>query len=302
MEINWELLGIMMGYAFFNGIGSFFFKKGLQKLDGEEFSFIRLTRENLRNLIRLFRNPIWVLGLVCLGIDFFIYQIALARFEVSKVKPLVNLNLIFVIFFGLIILNEKIDYKEWFGLIMIVSGAVLISINAKEMVPKLDLNAFWIFSLGGIFLVLFFILFLKISSRLSYELIGSIICGILYGMGSVYNKVLFVEPISTLYLILGGSFFTICYGFAFLFGQTAYLKGRMSIVSIIVNILSILTPFIGGALLFNESFIIESEQWFWRWSKILGVGLIASGIILNFLTDLSKHSQKNNKKKFEGKL
>ena len=99
MAINWILLGLMTGYAFFNGIGSFFYKKGLKKVDSSEISFISFKKKNLTSLFYLFLNPIWVLGLICLGLDFLIYQFALSRFEVSAVKPLVNLNLIFVFFF-----------------------------------------------------------------------------------------------------------------------------------------------------------------------------------------------------------
>lgn len=281
MAINWQLIGIMLGYAFFNGIGSFFYKKGLAKITDPDIKFTTFNKKNLKFFFQLLLNPIWVLGLICLGIDFVIYQFALRNYEVSVVKPLVNLNLIFVLFFGIIILHEKIKLKEWLGLVLVVVGAIFISLNAKEVSSSLNIMKFWIFT--GIFLLVLVILIIGIhlSSKFYFEFFGSIICGILYGMGSVYNKILFSINSSNFYKIIGLILFLSTYLGAFLYGQTAYLKGRMSIVSSLVNVMSIITPFIGGILLFNENFLLPNNNGFWRFSKLIGTITILIGIVLN---------------------
>ena len=48
---------------------------------------------------RLLKDPIWWLGQAGLTIDFIIYQFAIDSYDISIVKPLVNLNLLFVITF-----------------------------------------------------------------------------------------------------------------------------------------------------------------------------------------------------------
>ena len=95
--INWPLLLLMLLYGFFNGVGSFFYKLGLKKITDEKVNFLDWTKSNVKGFFQLLKTPIWVLGAVFLAIDFVIYQIAIRQFELSVVKPLVNLNLIFEI-------------------------------------------------------------------------------------------------------------------------------------------------------------------------------------------------------------
>jgi len=241
LDINWSLILIMVGYAFFNGIGSLFFKIGLNKIDSSKISFTKLSKENFKAFLGLIKNPIWLLGFIFLLIDFIIYQFALKIYEVSVVKPLVNLNLFFVILFGLTIMKEKINLKEWIGTALIIIG--------------------------------------------DYEYFVSILSGILYGMGSVFNKGLYSSNLQQGYFTFLAIFFVISYFLAFIYGQAAYLKGRMSIVSVLVNILSILTPFMGGIIIFGESFQLL---------KITGLVLIIMGILLNYKKKNSIPEGNNN--------
>ncbi|MHA1561233.1 MAG: hypothetical protein ACTSPA_03835 [Promethearchaeota archaeon] len=241
MDVNWQLILIMVGYAIFNGIGSLFFKISLNKIDSSKISFTKLSKENFKAFLGLIKNPIWILGFIFLLIDFIIYQFALKIYEVSVIKPLVNLNLFFVILFGLTIMKEKINLKEWIGTALIIIG--------------------------------------------DYEYFVSILSGIFYGMGSIFNKGLYSSNLQRGYFTILVILFVISYFLAFIYGQAAYLKGRMSIVSVLVNILSILTPFIGGIIIFEESFQLL---------KITGLVLIIVGILLNYKKENSIPEGNNN--------
>lgn len=273
MDINWHLILIMVGYAFFNGIGSLFFKIGLKKIDSTKISFTKWSKENFKAFLGLIKNPIWLLGFIFLLIDFIIYQFALKIYEVSVVKPLVNLNLFFVILFGLTIMKEKIILKEWIGTALIIIGALIITINSELSDTNLIYINFWIFVLVMVIIIVITIIIIAKSKNGNYEYFVSILSGILYGMGSLFNKGLYSLNLQQGFFIILLMFFGLSYFLAFVFGQAAYLKGRMSIVSVLVNILSILTPFIGGIIVFGELFQIF---------KITGLVLIIVGILLNY--------------------
>ncbi len=282
MKFNWILTGFMLGYAFFNGIGSYFYKKALARIPNSNISFIKWNSENLRAFKSLILDPIWILGLICLGLDFILYQFALRTFEISVVKPLVNLNLIFVLFFGLVILREPLNRFEWTSLFFIVFGAILISLNATESTPIFSQTLFWGFTFINCALIGISIILSRSILKFRFEILGSIACGFFYGLGSIYNKMLFTTAIPAGYQILSLVFFILCYVFAFLLGQTAYLKGRMSLVSPLVNIISILIPFIGGVLIFKDSLVFGDQTGLFRWTKIYGLLLILVGVLLNF--------------------
>jgi len=102
-------------------------------------------------------------------------------------------------------------------------------------------------------------------------------------MGSLFNKGLYATNLISYqwYLFLGG--FGVTYLFAFMYGQTGYLKGRMSIVSTLVNIISVVIPFIGGIVIFGDALLITSPDIpfdFFRYFKILGFLWIILGVIL----------------------
>ena len=181
----------MIGYAIFNGIGSLCYKIGLNKINSESIDFLRFNKNNVKGFFQLLRTPIWVLGLIFLITDFFIYQLALSIFEISVVKPLVNLNLIFVFIFGIFVMKEKVKIREWIGILLIIFGAVSISLFAEETTTILNYTGFWIFLAVIMILAVANIAILKIRGNKNTEFFVSISGGIMYGLGSVLNKGLY---------------------------------------------------------------------------------------------------------------
>ncbi|WP_371804618.1 EamA family transporter [Candidatus Lokiarchaeum ossiferum] len=290
MVFNWYILLIMVGYAFFNGIGSLGFKLGLKKIDKSSVSLQNLSKENRSAYIQLLKTPIWLFGWLCLGIDFLIYQIAIKNYDLSVIKPLVNLNLIFVILFGTIILKEKIGLFEWIGITFIILGAIMITLYSTPSETNINLPKLIIF----IGLILISVVLLVIANQFTSidkkELILGCFSGILYGTGSIFNKAAYSTNnsyfLTTVFII----FFGISYGFAFLSGQSAYLNGRMSIVSTLVNVFSILTPFIGGILIFEETLILDTPIGWMKYLKIIGLICILLGIAFTSI----KNGKENN--------
>lgn len=284
----------MLGYAFFNGIGSLGFKLGLKKIDQSSVSLQDFSKENRRAFFQLLKTPIWLFGWICLGIDFLIYQIAIKNYDISVVKPLVNLNLLFVLFFGITILKEKIRLLEWIGICFIIIGALMITMYSIPSDTNVNLPRMGMF----IGIILITVVLLVISSHYisldKKEIILGCFSGILYGTGSIFNKAVYSSDNSLILTIIFVILFGISYSFAFLSGQSAYLNGRMSIVSTLVNVFSILTPFIGGIMIFEESLLINTPIVWMKYLKIFGLICILLGIAFTSIGK-TKDSKSQNK-------
>ncbi len=288
--INLEILAIMTGYAILNALGSMLFKihyKSNPKDDQDSLlSFDKNLPRTLWNLIKDWR---WTLGVVLLILDFIVYQFALSRYEVSVVKPLVNLNLVFIITFGVVCMKEKITKREIAAISLIIIGSVAITYFSIETqtVPNLFiLFVFAVIIFGLVFSGVIFIL-RKSEEKRNYEFFISLFCGALYGLGAIFNKAMYQETLEPriLFFSIFLIFFGISYFIAFLYGQFAYSKGRMSFVSTIVNIIGIIVPFIGGILIFGENFFIyfNGNLVFPNsYMKILGFFLIIVGVLLAY--------------------
>jgi bacterial/archaeal transporter family protein len=76
------------------------------------------------------------LGLVFLAGLFYVltmlfYYLALKHEEVSKVIPIYYLSPVFILFFARGMLGEHLTFYQYFGIIFLVSGAVLISVESS---------------------------------------------------------------------------------------------------------------------------------------------------------------------------
>ena len=284
---NLEVLLIMMAYAVLNGFGSLLFKIHYVRTDDNQESLLRLDKNLPQTLWNLIKDWRWTLGELLLILDFVVYQFALSRYEVSVVKPLVNLNLIFVITFGVVFMKEKITKREIIAILLIILGSVSITFYSveTETIP----NLYILFIFAALVFGLVFIGALTIQKKSgvkNYEYFVSIFCGALYGLGAIFNKAMYQTVYNPqLFFIIFLILFGISYFIAFMYGQFAYSQGRMSLVSTIVNIISILVPFLGGILIFGENFIlwIEGEiQFPGSYMKVIGLILIVSGVLLAY--------------------
>lgn len=303
---NLEILLIMMGYAILNGFGSLLFKVHYQrKPEDDQESLLKLDAGLPKTLWNLIKDWRWTLGEVLLLLDFVVYQFALSRYEVSVVKPLVNLNLIFVITFGVVFMKEKITKKEVLAIIFIILGSVMITFYSVETETVLNLTVLYLFGaivFGSV--IISAIVIQKKSGDKNYEYFVSIFSGCLYGLGAIFNKAMYQEAHEPklLYFLLFATFFGISYFIAFVYGQFAYSKGRMSFVSTIVNITSILIPFIGGIIVFAESFLILIEgnvRFPWSFLKIGGLVVILFGILMAYNPNPDNKEIKEIRNSFE---
>lgn len=93
-------------------LGSIFLKKGAKK-----FTF---------NLKKIKDNKVAFIGLFLFGFSTFLYLIALKHGELSVVYPLSSFSYMFVAFFSVKMLKEKMNRNKWIGIGFIILGSFLV--------------------------------------------------------------------------------------------------------------------------------------------------------------------------------
>lgn len=80
------------------------------------------------NLINLLKNwPFW-LGLLCYGVAFFLYALALKHLPISVVHPILTAGAIACVFISSIYLfKEPVSLTKLLGLVCIITGIILLT-------------------------------------------------------------------------------------------------------------------------------------------------------------------------------
>lgn len=193
----WFVLGIVA--SIFWGIATVVDKIMLTKYIKNPFTyhlFLTLSLMPISLVYYLFFpvqfDPIFSLfgfvGGVILGVSFLLYNKALRMEEVSRVAPLMRLSSVFTLIFGFLILGERLAQVEYFGVLMLVIGGLLISWRGGGM--------------GGISKALPLVILLDLGLSMS-DVISK------YVLGHIsYFSLLFYGMVGTLFgrfLLLGSS-------------------------------------------------------------------------------------------------
>jgi len=108
---------------FIASIGQLILKVGLNKLEE-----LILVKSNIWYLfLRIFTNPILLLGLLFYGVSAFLWLIGLSKVPLSKAYPLVSLSYIIVVFLSWLLLRENISLLKIVALAIICFGVFLLS-------------------------------------------------------------------------------------------------------------------------------------------------------------------------------
>jgi drug/metabolite transporter (DMT)-like permease len=78
------------------------------------------------------RNPYIFLGVVFLGIFFFLYLAALSWADLSFVLPLTAVSYIFAALLAKFFLKEEVSWHRWTGTVVIVVGIALVALGGKS--------------------------------------------------------------------------------------------------------------------------------------------------------------------------
>ncbi len=81
----------------------------------------------LYKLIPMFFNPFVFFGFVCFGLSSIFWLVVLSRLPLSLVYPMVSVAYVVVAIASIIFFKENVTLVRWIGIIVIVTGVILIS-------------------------------------------------------------------------------------------------------------------------------------------------------------------------------
>jgi drug/metabolite transporter (DMT)-like permease len=86
----------------------------------------------------LLRSPVWLLGLLVTVVAVFFEIQALALADVSLVKPLSRVQMLFALGIGVVALGERLARAEWLGVAAVLAAAVWLTSGVQARVGGFD--------------------------------------------------------------------------------------------------------------------------------------------------------------------
>jgi hypothetical protein len=141
-------------------------------------------------LVRLVRQPIWLLGLAMQGVGFVAQAIALGVGRMVVVQPLLVASIVFALPLGRLIEKRMIQRAEWIGAAMVTGGLAVLLITSKPAAGDDDASLLaWAVIGGGAagVAVVLFVLAQGRRPQVRAGLLGTA-SGILFGLGAALTK------------------------------------------------------------------------------------------------------------------
>jgi drug/metabolite transporter (DMT)-like permease len=92
-----------------------------------KLSLSRTPLQSMDNLLTVFLQPYLLLGCVLYGVATVLWFYALSHYDLSRVYPLQSIAYVLGALSGLVLFKEAMSYQQWFGLILLSSGAYLLA-------------------------------------------------------------------------------------------------------------------------------------------------------------------------------
>jgi drug/metabolite transporter (DMT)-like permease len=88
--------------------------------------------EGIRLVARLFRRPLWLLGVACQIAGLGLHVVALARAPVTVVQPIIAAGIVFLVILAALALGERAGQRELAGMAATMGGVALLLTEAGE--------------------------------------------------------------------------------------------------------------------------------------------------------------------------
>jgi len=93
---------------------------------------VRELSQWLNLIFSVIRNPYIFMGVILLGIFFFLYLAALSWADISFVLPLTALSYIFVALLAKFFLREDVSWYRWVGTLVIIIGITFVALDQRQ--------------------------------------------------------------------------------------------------------------------------------------------------------------------------
>jgi len=138
---SWQLWAVLS--AIFAALTAIFAKVGVENVNSDLATFIRtVVVVCILGLIvyatRQFQNPAGISGRTYLflmlsglgtGASWLCYFRALKLGNAAQVAPIDKLSVVLVAVFGVLFLGERLSAVNWFGVLLVTAGAILVALR-----------------------------------------------------------------------------------------------------------------------------------------------------------------------------
>ncbi|MBK5113111.1 MAG: hypothetical protein KGD59_08110 [Candidatus Heimdallarchaeota archaeon] len=268
------------------------------------------TWRNLRNFLT---NKTWMLGFLLVNVQWFLFLFAVEFGSLSLVTPMAGIGLIVLVIFSYFYLKEPITKPEIFAFSGIISGVVILGVMSSESgspFSLIDMNNILKQVPAIIFVVLLTVIMIGMvlfSLIKQIPIIGALYglaAGLASGLGVIFTKAVtsgfdtsnfWITFVDALKQWEWWIYFALLLGFniaSTVFLQLGYQKSKAVIVSPLFSMASLVTPVIGGLIIFSEW---ASNSIGTIIAKSIALVLITIGILLLSFAS-AKESEKSEEK------
>ena len=211
----------------------------------------------------------------CSGLASVGYYIAMAKYDLSQVQPMMVLNPVLTALMGFWLLKERLTKRIVVAIIFVVAG-LLYSVETGAANTSLQ-NVVRLWEYAGLLAGATFVVHLCCKDR---EMVDSLIMGVGFGISAAFYKSLAMdfdldnvtlESVLGLLLDARSWGYIATYGIAFLYSQVSFSRGRALFIVPFSAAVGAAVPTIAGAFVFAESFPM---------GKIISVALVLIGASL----------------------
>ena len=216
----------------------------------------------------LFRSPLWLLGLAVTIAAFAVEIQALARGDVTVVKPLSRVQVLFVLAIGVLVLRERLTRAERLGVGMIFAGASALASepgNTRAGVPPTAASIAVAISCMTLVTASLWLTERRVGSVLR-ETAPALAAGAFFGLGDVLMKsatdavrlgtgtfsLASIDTLTALAKLPELVLSVLATALAFIIQQVAFSRGRVSLVVPLVGVSGTAVVIILGVTLLHE--------------------------------------------------
>jgi len=250
----------------------------LQKVGADRLPRLGLSVRQGSVYLAFIRSPIWLTGIAINTVGWVLLLKALANAPVSIIQPVLGFGLALLALFSAVFLKERLSRLESGGLVLMVTGLVLLGVSAAHqegggavaLVPLLAVSLVFAGGLGPAFP-------LGRSGQVPLPVALGFGAGILIGLAALYTKGLFLTLDAGLPLLAWLVFLPLMMA-ANICGlwvmQAGFQQGRALIVGAVSAVTTKVVAIIGGMTTLGE--LLPEDRGF-AVARVAGFVLILLG-------------------------
>ena len=273
---------LTIGPAFCFACGNILEKSGISKV-GKRTGGVANPWQFFKGVVS---NRYWWLGISCSAIATLGYYVAMARYDLSQVQPMMVLNPVLTALMGFWLLKEKLTKRILVAICFVVAGLTYSVETMGEATGTQNITMLW--SYAGVLSIVTLFIHLCYRNR---EIVDSLIMGVGFGLSAVFYKSIAMDfdldtlGINTvLGLLLDARLwgYVVTYTIAFVYSQVSFSRGRALFIVPFSAAVGAAVPTLAGGIVFAEAFPL---------GKIISVSLVLIGAAL-FVVRRPRKSQK----------